>query len=58
MKKLISITVESEKQMTMLKALMLSLGISFKIEGEYSNALELNNKKSNIKPINRYNNNR
>lgn len=46
--------VESEKQMTMLKALMLSLDISFKIVGEYPNASELNKKRSNTKPFSQH----
>jgi hypothetical protein len=58
MEKVITIKVESEKQMTMVKALMLSLDISFKIQDEYPNAAELNNKRSDAKPFNLYSNNR
>jgi hypothetical protein len=58
MEKLITIKVESEKQMTMIKALMLSLDVSFKIEDEYPNVCELNSKGSDAKRINLCGNNR
>lgn len=44
--------MESEEELTMIKALMLSLDISFKIEEEYTNECKLNNKGSNVKSTN------
>lgn len=52
MNKSINIRVESEEELTMIKALMLSLDISFKIEEEYTNECKLNNKGSNVKSTN------
>lgn len=40
------ITVESQEEMNKLKALMLSMEISFKIEDEHANENELNGEKS------------
>jgi hypothetical protein len=58
MEKFITIKVESEKQMTMVKALMLSLDISFKIQDDYPNAAELNGKGPGAKRVNLCSNNR
>lgn len=58
MNKSIKITVESEEELTMVKALMLSLDISFKIDEEHIDECELNNRGSNVKNMNLYSANR